>query len=291
MKVLILLFLAFCLSPLTVFAQSNSQGHSDNKMATFLPHEYRASSTTHSDVPIPDGLVLITQLPEKLPQRVSGLAYDGERLWLTIYHGHGRYATFDPLTYSWKISERNEQHQAIKQVAGAFESPGALCFANGRLWIGGSYGQSFGSIDLQTWKVDRIFKGKYREEDPASQSYSSMAFDGTYLWIVWHWTNYQLPASQTQLLLKVDPETGKVIRQFSLPGGTANDMTHGLTWDGRQLWHLKDHLLSAIDPSNGSVTAQYNLVLLHRPSGLAWDGKALWIAEFGGRVLRLPFQE
>lgn len=287
MKVLLLLFLAFCLSSLTVFAQS----HSDNKIATDLPHEYSASSTTHLNVPIPDGLVLITQLPEKLPQRVSGLAYDGEKLWLTIYLGRGRYATFDPLTNSWKISERSEQHQAIKQVAGAFESPGALCFASGKLWIAGAYGESFGSIDLQTWKVDRIFKGRYREGDPATQSYSSMAFDGTYLWIAWHWTNYQLPASQTQLLLKVDPETGKVIRQFSLPGGTANDMTHGLTWDGRQLWHLKDHLLSAIDPSNGSVTAQYNLVLLHRPSGLAWDGKALWIAEFGGRVLRLPFQE
>ncbi|HEV2883852.1 MAG TPA: hypothetical protein VGW36_03285 [Pyrinomonadaceae bacterium] len=243
-----------------------------------------------SRVPIPDGLVVITQLPKELPQRISGLAYDGEKLWMTIYLGRGRYAMFDPSNDRWKVSERSEQHDAIKQVAGSFESPGSLCFAGDKLWIGGSYGDSFGSIDLQTWKVNRIFKGRYRE-GRGTQSYTGLVFDGTHLWIAWHWSKYNIPRSQTQLLLKIDPETGKVIQDFPLPAGTASDMTHGLAWDGKQLWHVKDQLLSAIDPSNGAVTAQYKLLLLNRPSGLAWDGKSLWITEFRGRIWRLPFQQ
>jgi streptogramin lyase len=242
-------------------------------------------------VPATEKLELITQLPKELPQRVSDLDYDGEKLWAIIYHGQGRYATFDPVTYGWTASHSNQQHQAIRQVAGIFESPGGLCFANGKLWVAGSYGESFGSIDPATWRVERIFKGKQQQDNNASQTYAGLTFDGTHLWMAWHWFNYRLRASQTQLLLKIDPQTGKVIQQFSLPRGTASDGIHGLTWDGKQLWHLKDHLLAAIDPSNGHVTAQYNLKSLRRPSGLAWDGTALWIAEFEGRIFRLPFEE
>ena len=247
-------------------------------------------SFSKASVPAVDKLEFITQLPKELPQRVSDLVYDGEKLWAIIYHGKGQYATFDPVTYGWTASYSYEQHQAIRQVAGLFESPGGLCFANGKVWVAGSYGESFGSIDPATWRVERIFKSK-QQDHKASQGYSAMTCDGSYLWIAWHWFNYQLDASQTQLLLKIDPQTGKVIQQFPLPPGTPSDGTHGLTWDGKQLWHLKDHLLAAIDPSNGSVTAKYDLKPLRRPSGLAWDGTALWIAEFEGRIFRLPFHE
>lgn len=239
----------------------------------------------------------VTELPEELPRRVMGLAYDGEQLWATIYLGLGRYATFSPSTHLWKLSERIEEHLAIRKVAGAFGSPGAICFANNKLWVAGAYGESFGSIDLQTWQVEHLFKGKYRD-DPASQFYSSMACEGSNVWIAWHWFRYSLSRSQTELLLKVDPETGKVINQYALPSidcgnsccGTRNDGTHGLTWDGTQLWHMKDQTLSAIDPSSGAVTASFRLNQLKRPSGLAWDGDALWIAEFDGKIWRLPFE-
>ena len=224
----------------------------------------------------------VTHLPSDLPQRVSGLAYDGEKFWVMIYQGGGRYATLDPLSLGWEAGDR----RAIREVAGAFQSPGGVCFAGGKLWVAGSYGESFGSINLQDWKVERLFKGKLRD-DPASQSYASMAYDGSHLWIAWHWFNYKLPASQTQLLLKIDPETGKVVGQFPAPAGTAPDGTHGLTWDGVRLWHMKDSRLSAIDPATGMVTAQYVLEQIARPSGLAWDGEALWIVEFGGAVWRL----
>lgn len=234
-------------------------------------------------------LRLVAQLPRELPQRITGLAYDGEKLWATIYLGRGRYATLSPSTLTWTFSQENEHYKVISFVAGEFGSPGGICFDKGKLWITGAYGGSFGAIDTETWKVQQLFKGKQRQ-DEASQFYSSIACDGNNLWIAWHWFRYDLPTSETQLLLKVDPQTGKVIAQYAAPGGTSADGTHALTWDGATLWHMKDSKLSAIDPSTGGVTATYLLEGIKRPSGLAWAQGAFWIAEFQGKIWRLPVQ-
>jgi hypothetical protein len=234
----------------------------------------------------PGELKFVTQLPSELPQRVMGFTYDGEKLWAMIYQGRGRYATLNPSTLEWQISNSEEQHKAIIEVARLFQSPGGISFANGKLWVASSYGVSFGCIDTQNWKVTHFFNGKYRE-DRASQSYSGMAYDGRYLWVAWHWFRYNLPATQTQLLLKIEPETGEVVTQFPLPPGTQNDGTHGLAWDGTKLWHMKDSKLSSIDPFTGDVIDQYYIGEIKRPSGLAWDGQALWIAEFEGKIWRL----
>lgn len=247
-----------------------------------------ANAAPSSSRPNLEGLQLVSQLPAELPQRIKGLAYDGQKLWAAVYHGHGRYATFDPALSVWTTSNEQQQHRAISIVSGLFESTGAISFANGELWVAGAYGESFGSIDTRDWKIQRVFKGKQREDD-ASQSYSSMAFDGNHLWIAWHWFRHDQPVAQTQLLLKVDPHTGKVVAEYPLPPGSRCDGVHGLTWDGSQLWHMKDNRLSSIDPSTGKVTTQYTLAQIKRPSGLAWDGQALWIAEFGGKIWRLPF--
>jgi hypothetical protein len=90
-------------------------------------------------------------------------------------------------------------------------------------------------------------------------------------------------------LLKVEPKSGIVIAEYPLPPGTANDMTHGLTFDGSLLWHAKDNKLSSIDPATGQMIAQYTLSQIKRVSGLAWDDQALWISEFNGKIWRLPF--
>lgn len=228
----------------------------------------------------------ITQLPAELPQRVSGLAFDGEKFWVAIYRGGGRHATLDRVSLSWKVGEPGKPQDAVSDLAGALGGPGGICFADGKLWVAGSAGDSFGAIDPRSWKVERRFRGEPREV-LTSQSYSSMAYDGSHLWIVRHWFNYELPASQTQVLLKVDPSTGKVVGEYPAPAGTAPDGAHGLTWDGSRLWHMKDSRLSAVDPSTGAITARYYVEQVKRPSGLAWDGEALWIVEFDGVVWRL----
>ena len=247
-------------------------------------------AVAQTGVPDVGELKVVAQLPSELPQRVMGLAYDGERLWAAIYHGRGAYAKLDPATLKWSVDTDIKHTTLISTAAGAFGSPGAVCFANGKLWIAGAYGDSFGSINRETWKIESIFRGLQRVDPKnASQAYSSIAYDGKNLWIAWHWFRYDQPVSETQRLLKIDPESGRVLAQYPVPPGTRNDGTHGLTWDGTRLWHMKDRRLSAIDHSTGSVTAQYVIDGVNRPSGLAWANDALWIAEFGGRIWRLPF--
>ena len=242
-------------------------------------------------VPDVGELKLVAQLPPELPQRIMGLAYDGERIWATIYLGRGKYAKLDPATLEWSTDTDVKHTNVIATAAGAFQSPGGVCFENGKLWITGAYGESFGAIKRgDTWEIDKLFKGFQRHDQKgASQSYSSIAYDGSHLWIAWHWFRYDQPVSQTQRILKVDPETGNVVAQYPVPPGTRNDGAHGLTWDGTTLWHMKDQRLSAIDRATGLVTAQYRIPEVWRPSGLAWAKDALWIAEFGGKIWRLPF--
>jgi hypothetical protein len=233
-------------------------------------------------------LRLVAELPKELPRRVSSIAFDGQKIWVMVYLGGGRHALLDPSTLEWEVSREKQRHDAISDIAGSFQSPGGTCFAGDRLWIGGSYGDSLGYINTLDWKVERAFKGR-RVADDASQMYSALACDGSNVWVAWHWFRYRQPVTRTQVLLKLDPETGQAVAEYPLPAGTRNDGTHALTWDGARLWHMKGSLLSAIEPGTGLVTAQYELTAVKRASGLAWDGRSLWIAEFDGKIWRLSF--
>src|SRR5688500_10295311 len=121
---LCLLFIAAILSPLPYTSSGQAKSQSDELNIV----EFK----------------LVTNLPAQLPPRITSLAYDGEKIWVAIYHGRGRYAVLDPVTLGWKVSDADEHHKAIREVAGAFESPGGLCFVKDKLWVAGSYGESFG---------------------------------------------------------------------------------------------------------------------------------------------------
>ena len=230
---------------------------------------------------------LVAQLPKELPQEIIGLAYDGEQLWATIFHGRGAYAKLDPASLTWTVDKDPEHHRIIESVNG-IGGPAGVCFADGMMWIGGAFGESFGPIDPQNWTTGRVIKRKQRT-GTGTQIYSSLAWDGNNLWIAWHWIDYKQPLEQTQRLLKVDPLTGNVIADFPVPPGNPNDLTHALTFDGTNLWHMKDQRLSAIDPATGKVTAVYIVPEICRASGLAWIKDTLWISEFNGKIWRLPF--
>jgi hypothetical protein len=120
-------------------------------------------------------------------------------------------------------------------------------------------------------------------------SYSSLAFDGENLWIAYHCFDYDMPPGQAQLLLALDRATGKVIKTWPAPVGTATDAAHGLTWDGRFLWHGKGNRLCKVDPQSGKIKAEYRLPGVERISGLAWHNNRLWIIEFKGTLWQLPF--
>ena len=134
----------------------------------------------------------VAQLPAELPRRVSSIAFDGEKLWVTVYLGGGRHAVLNPSTLGWEVSREAARHSAIGDVSGSFRSPGGICFAGERLWVGGSYGDSLGFVDTRDWKVGRAFTGK-RLAEPGSQSYAALACDGSNVWVAWHRFSCTLP--------------------------------------------------------------------------------------------------
>lgn len=240
--------------------------------------------------PVIEELKQVSQVPDGIPQRISGMTFDGEKLWFSVYHGKGRYATFDSVKAEWKYSDNEKHHQAIRKIIQPFSSSSGIVFVGKKLWLGGSYGESFGAINTENWEVEKHFTRKIRPDLPGSQSYSSFAFDGTNLWAAWHGLAYDLPVSETQLLLKIDLESGIVVEKYPLPAGSEPDITHGLTFDGEKLWHIKNRKLSAIDLS-GKMLSQFILKDVSRASGLAWDGESLWIVEFSGKLWKLPFKD
>src|SRR5687767_1440239 len=90
------------------------------------PNPNPASEPTRESARAPKlgELKLVTQLPREFSPRVTGFAFDGEKFWAALYTGKGRYATLEPATLIWKKSESEEHHKAIREVAGALQSPG-----------------------------------------------------------------------------------------------------------------------------------------------------------------------
>jgi outer membrane protein assembly factor BamB len=242
-------------------------------------------------IPLIESLKEVSQLPAEIPQRVSALAFDGEKLWFAVYLDKGRYATFNPQTYEWKYSDAETQHQAIRRVSQPFYSAAGMFFVGKKLWVSGSYGESFGLIDTESWQVEKVFTQMARPElkKTNSQIYAGISFDGENLWMAWHLVDYKLPDSEVRQLLKINPETGKILEKYPLPALSRYDGAQGLTFDGANLWYIKDKHLFAFD-LNGKLLARYKLERLYRPSGLAWDGKSLWIVQFDGKLWNLPFE-
>lgn len=98
---------------------------------------------------------------------------------------------------------------------------------------------------------------------------TGLAFDGKYLWNC---------DRKTDMIYKIDPETGKTIDSLSSPGYRPV----GLTWDGKYLWctDAEENLIFQIDPKT-DMTIKTLSSPTKAPEGIAWDGKHLWVVDDG----------
>lgn len=263
----------------------------DKKRTIFLVFIFAffSFSAFSQKVPVLAKLKEVAQLPANVPQRVGALAFDGEKLWFAIYLAHGQYVTYDPGSGEWNLDQDPKLRASITKVTGQFASAAGMTFVDRKLWLGSAYGRSFGWIDINDPSKLGVFTKLYKPSLPDTQTYADLAYDGTYLWAAWHVYNYKLDRSKTQLLLKIDKDTGEVLSEYPLPPGNSADGTHALAWDGAKLWHAKGSKLTSID-ENGVKMGQFELPALIRPSGMAWDGDSLWIVEFEGKLWKLPFK-
>jgi len=241
-------------------------------------------------VPVLAELEEVAQLPAKVPQRVTALAFDGEKLWFAIYLGRGQYVTYDPTSGEWNLDQDPILRASISKVTGQFASAAGMVFVDGKMWLGSAYGDSFGWIDVDHPDSSKTYARHHLENHPGTQSYADFASDGEYIWSAWSVLGDTKGRIKNEMLLKIDKETGAVVDQYTLLKGNRPMMSHGLTYDGHRLWHVKENLLSSID-KYGVVTGQFELSGIKRADGLAWDGHSLWIVEFNGKLWRLPFKD
>lgn len=157
--------------------------------------------------------------------------------------------------------------------------PNALETSSEGLWIGD---QDTDGAYLVDWNGKVL-----RRVETESSNTSGIAYGGGFLWMAANGKAYRRPPKPTDAttgeILKVDPETGKTLARYPVPGGGG---VHGLEFAEGTLWitSLKLKMLSQVDPKNFGLIRQIP-VHLGRAHGLAWDPPGIWVMHSTDRVI------
>lgn len=179
----------------------------------------------------------------------TGMAYDGEHLWVADYK-EDQLSALNPSTGT-----------VVKQIP----SPGF--WPMGLAWDG-----------THLWNLDRKQKKIFRIDPengtilttlnaPGSDP-QGLTWDGETLWV---------SDGRSDELMVIDMSDGTAIRSYHAPSGNIQ----GLTYDGTYLWcadRIQDELYM-IDPSNGAVILVIDSPGPY-PRGMTWDGSYLWNVDF-----------
>lgn len=120
-----------------------------------------------------------------------------------------------------------------------------------------------------------------------SSNTSGIACGGGFLWMAANGKAVGRPAKPTDAttgeIVKADPETGKTLARYPVPGGGG---VHGLEYAEGTLWitSLKLQKLSQVDPKDFRLLHQIP-VHLGRAHGLAWDPPGIWVMHSTDRVI------
>ncbi len=165
-------------------------------------------------------------------------------------------------------------------VERAFRSPGknpnGLQATRDGLWV---LDQGTNRVALVRYEDGRVIREFATETDRGS----GITHDGSALWIA---------STYNRLLVKLDAETGKTLKQFPSPGAglvkwgprsqhPRETGAHGLEWRRGELWVANPPSVSifVVNPEDGSVLRSFPAPGV-RPHGIGWDPDgALWCAE------------
>ncbi|GBD94220.1 virginiamycin B lyase [bacterium BMS3Abin05] len=100
-----------------------------------------------------------------------------------------------------------------------------------------------------------------------SKYMTGLTFDGKSLWAA---------DRKSDLLYKIDPESGKVLKTISSPGY----WPLGLAWDGKYLWNIDRNAkkIFQLDPNTGWIVHSFDFPT-PSPQGITFDGIFLWISD------------
>lgn len=179
----------------------------------------------------------------------TGLAYDGQHLWLADRLSDSLYA-IEPTTGK------------VKRVLPA---PGFIPL--GLAWDG----ETLWGIDSEQnriWRLDTRSGITLKSFEAPTPKPQGLAWDGKSLWL----------CDDTQdIIAKISTDDGTTIISFPSPSGSPQ----GLTWDGKYLWcadRIQDRIYM-VETTNGEV-----LLSLDAPGkyarGIAWRDGKLWVVDY-----------
>lgn len=156
------------------------------------------------------------------------------------------------------------------------KNPNGLQATSEGLWV---LDQGTNRVALQRFSDGGVIREFATETDRGS----GITFDGTSLWIA---------STYDSRLVKIDPQTGKTLRQFRCPGSGVVKWgprsahphptgAHGLEWKYGQLWVAVPPAATiyVVDPEDGQVVRSFPAPGV-RPHGIGWDADgSLWCTE------------
>jgi hypothetical protein len=179
----------------------------------------------------------------------TGLAWDGDRLWLADRDCSMLYA-IDPSSGA-----------VMDSIECPAFSPLGIAYGEGCLWISGYYEKGIYKLDVTTRKVVDMISA------PGDLT-TGLAWDNGYLWA---------SDASAREIVKLDPLDGARMKTIKAPSRYSN----GLAFDGEYLWvsdRLADKIYSVV-PATGLVVLALDSPGPY-PRGLAWNGKTLWVADY-----------
>ena len=137
-------------------------------------------------------------------KNISGMAWDGEKLWITV-DGEGAIYRVDAASGS---IERRLPFPSRETAGSAWDGKA--------LWQISYKARTISRVDPASGKITAVIA------TPGNGGCSGMTYDGRHLWIA----NYD-----TELIYAVDPRNGKIVGQIA-----GNGHATGLAWDAGRLW-------------------------------------------------------
>lgn len=179
----------------------------------------------------------------------SGIAWDGQYLWVSTFGGPGDIRKFD----------------TSGNLLDVFPSPGlwpyGLAFDGQYLWV----------LDYSEAKVYQLdSSGKVIKSIPApGKNPIGLAYDGEYLWTI--------PWDGTGRAYKFDT-SGNMVDSMPTPGWS------GLAWDGEHLWVTGMGRIYEMDTSDGRVIRVITSSG-DRTADITWQGPYVWAGEWANEIV------
>jgi hypothetical protein len=182
-------------------------------------------------------------------QYPTGLAWDGEHIWLSDRDS------------GWLYAVDTRTGEFVDSVICPSFSPLGLAYGDGCLWISGYREDGIYKLDLSSRQVTDIIGS------PSSLTFG-LTWQGGYLWAC---------DAQAREIVKLDPADGTPLRSIKAPSRYA----HGLGCDGTYLWvsDRRNDRIYMVEPEQGWVVFALEAPGPY-PRDLAWDGSDLWVVDY-----------